>query len=118
MTIDTYKGHSEKELRGKLAELSAENFKAGFTSERVTSQKGAEMNKRRKEIARIKSVLASREALKRHAEEQKKLELRLSGMGQPHQGSVEDKRRRSMVSRRLGEVKRAIRELDSFKVAK
>jgi ribosomal protein L29 len=111
MSIDTYSGLPEKDLRSKLAELHQENFTAGFTSEKMSPQKGAQMRERKKEIARILTVLAGRAALARHEGEQKKLELRLSGMGKPHQGSREDKRRRAVVSRRLDSTRRAVREL-------
>jgi len=111
MTIDTYHGLPEKDLRGKLAELHAENFKSAFTSEKMNPRKGAEIRARKKEIARILTVLSGRAALARHQSEEKKLELRLGGLGRPHEGSREDKRRRAMVGRRLEETRRAVREL-------
>lgn len=111
MSIDTIKGQSEKELRGRLNELNAENFKAKFSTEQMNPRKGADIKKRRIEIARIHTVLQGRVALSRRQEEAKKLELLLSGMGQPHEGSVEDKRRRNLVARKLADVRRAVREL-------
>lgn len=111
MSIDTYSGLPEKDLRSKLAELHQENFTAGFTSEKMSPQKGALIRSRKREIARILTVLAGRKALERHQVEAKKLELRLGGMGKVHEGSPEDKRRRGMVSRRLLETGRAMREL-------
>jgi ribosomal protein L29 len=111
MTIDPYSGLPEKDLRSKLAELHQENFKAGYTSEKLNSQKGAVMRARKKEIARILTVMAGRKALERHQAEAKKLELRLGGMGKVHEGTPLDKRRRAVVSRRLHETGRAMREL-------
>lgn len=113
MSNEKYSGQPEKDLRGKLAELNAENFKSSFTSERTTPMKGAKLRENRKEIARIMTVLSGRKALDRHQAEQKKLELRLGGMGKVHEGSPEDKRRRALVSKRLADTRRAVRELAS-----
>lgn len=111
MTIETIKGQTEKELRGRLNQLNSENFQARFSTEQMSPAKGATINARRREVARIHTVLHARAALARRQEEVKQLELRLAGMKQPHEGSVEDKRRRSMVALRLSEARRAVREL-------
>ncbi len=111
MTIETIKGQSEQELRAKLTELNAENFKARFTTEVMNPRKGADMRKRRREIARIKTVLHGRAAQARREAEIKKLMLALDAFGQPHQGSVEHKRRRSKIAARLEAARRSLREL-------
>jgi len=120
MSFDTIKSQSEKELRGRLNELNGEIFKARFSTEQMNPRKGSDIRKRRIEIAQIHTALQSRVALARHQQEVKQLELRLAGMGKPHEGSVEDKRRRSLVAARLADVQRAISELSyaSTKTAK
>ncbi|MHC4840882.1 MAG: 50S ribosomal protein L29 [Planctomycetota bacterium] len=57
MSINALKGLSDQELTGKLNELAGENFKQRFVTEAMTSVKGAEIRKRRREIARIRTVL-------------------------------------------------------------
>lgn len=113
MTIEGYKALPEKDLRAKLAELNAENFKKRFTSEAMTPQKGAEIRARRREIARINSVFGARAALARRTEEAKKLEVQLAALGKPHEGDVAQKHRRSLAAGRLAGAKRAIRELNT-----
>lgn len=111
MTIETFKGQSEQELRARLTELNAENFKARFTTEVMNPRKGSDIRKRRREIARIKTILHGRAASARREAEIKKLTLALDAFGQPHQGSVEHKRRRSKVAARLEAAQRSLREL-------
>lgn len=111
MTIETIKGQSEQELRAKLTELNAENFKARFTTEVMNPRKGSDIRKRRREIARIKTVLHGRAAQARREAEVKKLTLALQAFGQPHQGSVEHKRLRSKIAARLEAAQRSLREL-------
>lgn len=111
MSIETLKGQTEKELRGRLNELNSEIFKSRFSTEAMNPRKGSEISSRRREIARIHTVLQGRAALARRQEEAKKLELQLAGMGKPHEGTVEDKRRRSLLARRLADARRAVVEL-------
>lgn len=112
MTFDALRGQPEKELRGKLNQLAQENFKSRFTTEAMTSQRGAEMLKRRREVARIHTVLQGREALNRAKAEQTKLDEKLKTMGAPHEGDQATKAARSKLRHRLSQVKRTIRELE------
>lgn len=111
MTIEALKGLPEKELHAKLNELSQENFTAKFTTEAMTPQRGVEIRKRRRELARIKTVLRGRETLKRAKQEMQELDGLLESLGAPHTGNTNDKRRRSKLLSRLKQVKRTIREL-------
>jgi ribosomal protein L29 len=111
MSFDALKGLPEKELHARLNELSQENFKAKFTTEAMTSQRGADIRTRRRELARIKTVLKGRETLKRAKQEETELTKTLEELGAPHTGNTNDKRRRSKLQGRLAQVKRTIREL-------
>ncbi|MBX3475301.1 MAG: 50S ribosomal protein L29 [Planctomycetes bacterium] len=111
MSIDQIKGQTEKELRGRLNELNGEIFKSRFSTEVANPRKGAEIRKRRREIARIHTLLQGRVALARRQEEVRQLELKLSGLGKAHEGTQEHKRRRSMVAGQLEVARRAVREL-------
>ena len=110
--FDALKSGTAKDLTGKLNQLAQENFKAKFTTEAMTSQRGAEMRKRRREVARIKTVLAGREALSRGHADEKALAQKLKAIGAPHEGDAKQKNARRKVQNRLEQVKRMVRELD------
>ena len=114
MSFDALKGQPEKELTAKLNQLAEENFKARFTTEAMTSQRGAEMLNRRREIARIRTVQVGREALARAQAEEKKLNAAINALGAPHEGDAGRKRARTKLLRRLNEAKRTVRELEEL----
>jgi ribosomal protein L29 len=114
MSFDQLKGQSVKDLTGKLNQLAQENFKARFTTEAMTPQRGAEMLKRRREIARIKTVLQGRSALEAAKADEKKLADRIKKLGAPHEGDDKQKNARRKLQRRLNEAKRTIRELSGL----
>ncbi|MCC6464348.1 MAG: 50S ribosomal protein L29 [Planctomycetes bacterium] len=109
MSIDALKGMPEKELRAKLTQLSTENFNTRFTTERMTSVKGAGARSRKREIARILTVLAGREKLKQQQDAEKALATALEKTGPAHSGTVEDKRRRRKLRDRLAQTRRSVR---------
>lgn len=112
MAFDALKGQPEKELTAKLNQLAEENFKARFTTEAMTPQKGGELRKRRREIARIRTVLEGRDALAKAKQEEQHLNEQISKLGKPHEGDAAAKRARTRLQNRLGQVKRTIRELE------
>jgi ribosomal protein L29 len=114
MGFDAVRGQPVKELTAKLNQLAEENFKARFTTEAMTSQRGAEMRKRRREIARIRTVLEGRAALDRAKSEQAKLEELIKKHGAPHVGDQAAKRARARLVGKLNKVKRTIRELSQL----
>ena len=111
MAFDALQGLPVKELTAKLNQLAEENFKARFTTEAMTSQKGAEMRNRKREIARIRTVFEGREAFERAQAEEKKLNELIGKLGKAHEGDAATKRRRSKLQGRLNQVKRTLREL-------
>lgn len=117
MSIDALKGLSTEELTGKLNELAGESFKKRFVTEAMTSVKGAEIKVRRREIARIKTVIEGRQALDAATDESKKLESLLSGLGKPHTGDAAVMARRSRLLKRQKQVKRTMRELSSLAIS-
>lgn len=114
MSIDALKGMPEKELRAKLSELSTENFNARFTTERMTSAKGAVAGGRKREIARILTVLKGREKLKQQQATEKSLAAALEKSGPAHSGTVEDKRKRRKLRSRVAQVRRSVRGLKLY----
>jgi ribosomal protein L29 len=114
MSFDALKGQSGKDLNGKLNQLAQENFKARFTTEAMTSQRGAEMRKRRREIAQIKTVLEGRKALETAKANEKKLAEQIKKLGAPHEGDEKQKNARRKLQRRLAEAKRTVRELGAL----
>ncbi|MDC1141462.1 50S ribosomal protein L29 [Planctomycetota bacterium] len=116
MSINALKGLSNEELTGKLNELAGENFKQSFVTEAMTSVKGAEIRKRRREIARIRTVIDGRQALATAQEENKHIESLLAELGAPHTGGAAEMTRRTRLVKRQKEVKRTIRELGSLAV--
>jgi len=114
MSFDAIKGQPEKELVGRVNQLAQENFKARFTTEATTPQRGAEMLKRRREIARIKTVLSGRETLARAKAEETKLSEAIKKLGAPHEGDARQKNTRRNLQRRLAQVQRTIRELGAL----
>lgn len=114
MSFDALTGLTNAELRAKLKQLSEENFTAKFTTEAPTPARGAEMRKRRREIARVLTVLEGRQALERLQAEQKELDERLkqvTGAGKP--GRAERNAARK-TRERIGKVKLGIRELSGL----
>lgn len=111
MSINAFKGQPEKDLRGRLTQLADENFKARFTTEAMSPSKGATIRHRRREAARVKTVLAGREALARAQAEQKKVDERLKALGPAHTGTDSIKRSRRKLLDRKAELSRTIREL-------
>lgn len=115
--IETIRSQSDSALRGRLKELSQENFQAKFTSEAMTPVKGAAIKARRREIARIQTVLKGREALARRTAEQGKLEERMKKLGKAdrrnatQRGMLDTARKRSKV------VARAVKALQSLKAS-
>lgn len=118
MTFDALKGQPEKELQAKLNQLAEENFKAKFTTEAMTPQRGTEIRKRRLEMVRIHTVLNGRKALERARAEETKLDEKLKALGAPHEGDQAAKRSRRRLQNRLAQVKRTIRELDTLSKGK
>ncbi|MBX3459554.1 MAG: 50S ribosomal protein L29 [Planctomycetes bacterium] len=114
MSFDAIKGKPEKELVAKLNELSDEQFKAKFTTEAMTPARGAQMLKRRREMARIRTVLQGRKALDGARTEEKRLEAAIKGLGAPHKGTPEQKNARRKLVSKLEQVKRTIRELNAL----
>lgn len=115
MSFEGVKGKPEKELLAKMNELADENFKAKFTTEAMSSTKGAQVRKRRREIAQVKTVLQGRKRLELAQAEQKKLEAAIEGIGKPHEGSIAQKNARRKLAGRLDRVKRTISELAHLK---
>ncbi len=105
------KGLPAKELQAKLNELGQENFKAKFTTEEMTPVRGAEIRGRRREIARIMTVLKGRKTLKKAKNLEKQLAADLEELGAPHTGDRDVKNRRRKLARRKAEVERTVREL-------
>ncbi|MCG3184292.1 MAG: 50S ribosomal protein L29 [Planctomycetes bacterium] len=114
MSIDALRGQPEKELVGRVNQLAQENFKARFTTEAMTSQRGAEMLKRRREIARIKTVLSGRQKLEQAKAEEKKLSEAIKKLGAPHEGDTRQKNARRNLQNRLAQVQRTVRELGAL----
>ena len=77
MTIESLKGQSRAELVARRNQLAGENFKESFTPEAMTPAKGAEIRKRRRELARIETVLMGRARLDAMTAEKKALEARV-----------------------------------------
>jgi ribosomal protein L29 len=111
MSINAFKGQPEKDLRGQLQQLADENFKARFTTEAMTPTKGASIRHRRRDVARINTVLAGRKALERAKAEQVKVEERLKALGPAHTGTDAVKRSRRKLLDRKASLSRTIREL-------
>jgi ribosomal protein L29 len=114
MSFDALKSQTLKDLNGKLNQLAQENFKARFTSEAMTSQRGAEIRKRRREIAQIKTVLEGRKALETAKADEKRLAAQVKQLGAPHEGDAKQKNARRKLQRRLDEARRTIRELGAL----
>lgn len=114
MSFDALKGKPEKELVAKLNELSDEQFKARFTTEAMTSARGAQIRNRRREMARIRTLIEGRKALDGARTEEKRLEAAIKGLGAPHKGTAEQKNARRKLARKLEQVKRTIRELNAL----
>jgi ribosomal protein L29 len=114
MAFDALRGQPEKELTARLNQLAEDNFKGRFTTEAMTPQRGAEMLKRRREIARIRTVQVGRQALARAQAEEKKLNAAIKALGEPHEGDSGQKRARTKLLRRLNEAKRTVRELEAL----
>lgn len=114
MSIDALKGQPLKDLTGKLNQLAQENFKASFTTEAMTPARGTEIRKRRREVARIHTVLRGREALKEAKELQGKLEAQVKALGAPHEGDEAQKNKRRKLQQSLEKAKRTVRELSSY----
>jgi ribosomal protein L29 len=122
MSFDALKGKPEKELTARLNELMEEGFKARFTTESAASvgvnrmsARGAEMLKRRREIARIKTVLQGRKTLEAAKKEQAKLEAAIKGIGAPHEGTIAQKNARRKLATKLEHVNRTVQELSALK---
>lgn len=115
MSFDGVKGKPDKELLAKMNELADENFKAKFTTEAMSPTKGAQMLKRRREIAQIKTVLEGRKRLEKAQAEQKKLEAAIEGIGKPHEGPTAQKNARRKLANKLGSLKRTVSELAHLK---
>lgn len=111
MSFDALKGLPAKELQAKLNELGEENFKAKFTTEEMTPVRGAEIRVRRREIARIMTVMKGRKTLKQAKQQQTQLDEELKALGAPHTGDSRVKNLRRRLLRRKAEVERTIREL-------
>jgi ribosomal protein L29 len=117
MTFENIRGKPEGELRARLTELTQENFKARFTTEPMKSERGAEVRKRRREIARLKTILTGRQTLAGARAEKAELESAIASLGKPHEGDAMVKARRSKLMQRLKHVNRTIRELSPLSVS-
>ena len=111
MSFDALKGLSSTELRAKLKQLSEENFHAKFTTEAATPARGAEIRKRRREIAQILTVGEGRKALVRLQDEKKALDERLEGVIAVEKPGVPEHNAARKTRDRLAEVRRGIQEL-------
>jgi ribosomal protein L29 len=116
MTFENIRGKPEHELRARLNELTQENFKARFTTEPMKSERGAEVRKNRREIARLKTILVGRQTLEGAKAEKDKLEVAIKSMGKPHEGDARVKAARSKLLKRLKKVERTIKELSPLGV--
>jgi ribosomal protein L29 len=117
MTFENIRGKPEGELRARLTELTQENFKARFTTEPMKPERGAEVRKRRREIARLKTILVGRKTLASAQAEKAELESAIAALGKPHEGDAQVKARRSRLIGRLKQVNRTIKELSPLGVS-
>lgn len=113
--FEAYRTQTEQGLRAKLKELSQENFQARFTSEAMTPAKGALIKSRRREIARIQTVLKGRLALARLQAEKSKLEERLKKLGKANARDAQQRASLASVRRRDKKVTRSVKALESLK---
>jgi|ABSQ01.1.fsa_nt_gi ribosomal protein L29 len=113
--FETHRTATEQGLRAKLKELTQENFQARFTSEAMTPTKGALIKSRRREIARIQTVLHGREALARLQAEQKKLDERLKKLGKADPYNAAQRASLDKARQRNKKVARTVKALEPMK---
>ncbi len=113
--FETHRAASEQGLRAKLKELTQENFQARFTSEAMTPTKGALIKSRRREIARIQTVLKGREALTRLQAEKAKLDERLKKLGKADPRDAQQRASLAAARKRNTKVTRTVKALESMK---
>lgn len=106
---------TEAELKGRLKEISAEDFKARFTTEPMTPAKGAAALKRRREAARINTVLSGRAAYDRSVAELKAVEERLAKLGKADPKDPGQRLRLGAARRRKAQLERSSKALAHLK---
>ncbi len=113
MAIDSLKGLPENELVGKLNQLSEQNFNARFTTEGMTPVKGAEVRARRREIARVRTVMNGRTRFESATAELKATEQKLAALAEkPNTKTVRNAERK--LRRQVAELTRTVKELKIF----
>lgn len=113
--FEAFRTQTDQGLRSRLKELSQENFQAKFTSEAMTPAKGAALKARRRDIARIQTVLKGREAQARLQAEQNKLDERLKKLGKANARDAEQRAALESSRKRSKKVARALKSLESLK---
>ena len=112
--FEAFRTQPESGLNGKLKELTQQNFQARFTSEAMTPAKGAEIKKRRRDIARVQTVLAGRKSLARLQAESKLLEERIKKLGPANRRDADQRYALKSARERLSAVARAIKSLGAM----
>ncbi len=113
--VSDLRGKNEAELKGRLKELASEGFKARFTTEPKSSLKGAQDRKRRKEAARIQTVLKGRQAYDRTLADLKVVEERLAKLGKADPFDCRQRERVAANLCRKSELERAKAALSGLK---
>lgn len=115
MSIESVRVQDEKELQARLRQLLEENFRARFTSEAMTHVRGTEIRKRRREIARIKTVLNGRRRLAELEVEGGRIEGQLEKLASKSRKCVVSRNVEAKLRRRNRQVKRALGQLAVLK---
>jgi ribosomal protein L29 len=113
--FEAFRTQTDQGLRSRLKELSQENFQAKFTSEAMTPTKGAQIKARRREIARIQTVLKGREAQARLQAEAAKLEERIKKLGKADARNCAQRATLASARKRHTKVARSVKALESLK---
>ncbi|HRJ78699.1 MAG: 50S ribosomal protein L29 [Planctomycetes bacterium] len=113
--FEEFRTQPEAQLKAKHKELTQQNFQARFTSEAMTPAKGAQIKARRRDLARIQTVLVGRAALLRLEAEQKKLDEQLKKLGKADPRNAGQRKTLKATRERHAEVSRAIKALSSVK---
>ena len=113
--FESFRTQNDQGLLSRLKELSQENFQAKFTSEAMTPTKGAQIKARRREIARIQTVLKGREAHVRLQAEAAKLEERIKKLGKADARDSGQRANLASARKRRTKVTRSVKALESLK---
>jgi|GEM_PF-465463 len=105
------------DLVKRLGEIAKEIFELSCTSERLTSQKGAEVRKLAKEIARIKTVIRQRELTDEVKTAMASIDARLAEIDaiSGKNRTTEQRNARAKLGARKKELARVSRELEIVK---